>query len=236
MGIKRKHFDDASPTSVSSSGFVSTPDAQSPTRFPQGLDGSMDMEMDAEATPKTNSWDFSRAQRTKSSDWGLRTRKRVRDNRPDERVIQGTCLETTSMQPRSGANEHTENTVQKLFLAQRQPQTPIPSTQPDAPPLTVAKPQKSTLHSFWTISAPPVQSPIFSYHTPASQTRESGPRCEDCDACLDAEEGGMDIDMNMGGMEEEGAFACRQCERSVCGTCAVVGDVRRCLQCATHGY
>jgi hypothetical protein len=90
MGIKRKHFDDASPTSLSSSGFVSTPDAQSPTRFPQGLDGTVDMEMDADPTVRSNGWDFSRAQRTKSSDWGLRTRKRVRDNRPDERVIQGT--------------------------------------------------------------------------------------------------------------------------------------------------
>lgn len=96
MGIKRKHLDDASPTSISSSGFVSTPDAQSPTRFPQGLDGTADMDMDAEPTPRTGGWDFSRAQRTKSSDWGLRTRKRVRDNRPDERVIQGTQLSTTA--------------------------------------------------------------------------------------------------------------------------------------------
>ncbi|KAJ4406265.1 hypothetical protein N0V91_004719 [Didymella pomorum] len=185
MGVKRKHFDDASPTSISSSGFVSTPDTQSPTRFPQGLDGSMDMELDTETTSKTNGWDFSRAQRTKNSDWGLRTRKRVRDNRPDERVIQ-------------------ENTVQKLFLAQRQPHTPIPSIH-EAPPLTVTKPQKSTLHSFWTITVTPVQSPIFSYHTTASQSIESGPRCEDCDAQLDTEEG-MDIDMDMGGMDE-GAFA-----------------------------
>lgn len=46
----------------------------------------------------------------------------------------------------------------------------------------------------------------------------------------------MHVDMDMGGTDEEGAFACRECRRSVCGTCAVVGDVRRCLQCATHGY
>ncbi|KAF3034098.1 hypothetical protein E8E11_002778 [Didymella keratinophila] len=195
MGIKRKHFDDASPTSISSSGFVSTPDAQSPTRFPHGLDGSMDMEMDTEVTPKNNGWDFSRAQRTKSSDWGLRTRKRVRDNRPDERAIQ-------------------ENTVHKLFLAQRQPHTsPVSSSQPDAQAfLTVIKPQKSTLHSFWTITAPPVQTPMFSYHTPSSQTRESGPRCEDCDACLDLKEEGMDVDMDMGGMDES-TFACRECSK-----------------------
>lgn len=90
MGIKRKHFDDASPTSISSFGAVSTPEAQSPPRFPHGPDGSMDMEMDTDGPSKPAGWDFSRAQRTKSSDWGLRTHKRVRDNRPDERAIHGT--------------------------------------------------------------------------------------------------------------------------------------------------
>ncbi|KAF3045685.1 hypothetical protein E8E12_011215 [Didymella heteroderae] len=181
MGIKRKHFDDASPTSISSFGAVSTPEAQSPTRLPHGLDGSMDMEMDTEGTPKNNGWDFSRAQRTKSSDWGLRTRKRVRDNRPDERAIH-------------------ENTMHKLFLAQRQPHIfPVPSAQPHTQPaLTVTKPQKSTLHSFWNISAPPVQTQIFSYHTTQSPTGTQGPRCEDCDARLDMEEGGMDVDMDVG--------------------------------------
>ncbi|KAJ8118411.1 hypothetical protein OPT61_g618 [Boeremia exigua] len=92
MGIKRKHFDDASPASISSFGAVSTPDAQSPTHFSQATDGTMDMDMDTEVTPRTHSWDFSRAHRIKPSDWGNRTRKRVRDNRPDERAIHGALL------------------------------------------------------------------------------------------------------------------------------------------------
>lgn len=46
----------------------------------------------------------------------------------------------------------------------------------------------------------------------------------------------MDIDVDMSGMDEGGAFACGECGRNVCGTCAVVGDVRTCLQCATHRY
>lgn len=90
MGMKRKHIDEESPVSISSFGAVSTPDALSPTQCPQGMVGAMDMEMDTESLPRSNGWDFTRAHRTKSSDWGNRTRKRVRDNRPDERAIHGT--------------------------------------------------------------------------------------------------------------------------------------------------
>jgi hypothetical protein len=47
------------------------------------------MDMDAHTTSRSNGWDFASASRVKSSDWGNRTRKRVRDNRPDERAIHG---------------------------------------------------------------------------------------------------------------------------------------------------
>lgn len=92
MGTKRKHFDDASPASNSSFGTLSTPDAQSPTHFPHGANTSMDLDMDTDSTRKTNGWDFTSAHRVKASDWGNRTRKRVRDNRPDERAIHGRLL------------------------------------------------------------------------------------------------------------------------------------------------
>lgn len=87
MAFKRKRSDDDSPLSVSSySGAVSTPEAQSPTPFPQSFYGSMDVDVD---TTRSNGWDFASASRVKSSDWGNRTRKRFRDNRPDERSIHG---------------------------------------------------------------------------------------------------------------------------------------------------
>lgn len=86
MCSKRKRSDDASPMSISSFGTVSTPDAQSPTIYPQ-FDGAMDM--DGTSTPRSNAWDFASAHRVKNHDWGLRTRKRVRDNRPNERAIHG---------------------------------------------------------------------------------------------------------------------------------------------------
>ncbi|KAF3004205.1 hypothetical protein E8E13_006806 [Curvularia kusanoi] len=221
MGIKRKHFDDASPTSISSSGAVSTPDAQSPTHFPLGMDGSMDMDMDTQSNSRSNGWDFTRAHRVKPSDWGNRTRKRVRDNRPDERAVH-------------------ENTVHKLFLAQRQHPhaSPVPSDpQPSAQPaIAVSKPQKSTLHSFWNIAAPPVQAPVFSYQATHAPNGAHTLRCDDCDAQLEAEDEGMDIDVDMDSIEGTSSLACRKCGRNVCGRCAVVGDARHCLQCATHGY
>ena len=46
----------------------------------------------------------------------------------------------------------------------------------------------------------------------------------------------MDIDVDMDSAGSASPLACRDCGRNVCGRCAVVGDVRHCLQCATHGY
>jgi hypothetical protein len=87
MGFKRKRAADDSPLSISSFGAVATPESQSPMHFSRGYDGTM--AMDAHTTSRPNGWDFASASRVKSSDWGNRTRKRVRDNRPDERAIHG---------------------------------------------------------------------------------------------------------------------------------------------------
>jgi hypothetical protein len=83
MCSKRKRSVDDSP--LSSYGAFSTPEAQSPIPFPQTFHGSMDMDVDTCSRP--SGWDFASASRVKNTDWGHRTRKRVRDNRPDERSI-----------------------------------------------------------------------------------------------------------------------------------------------------
>lgn len=82
---KRKRSVDDSPLSVSSYGAFSTPEAQSPTPFPDSFHGSFQMDIDTGS--RHNGWDFASASRVKSGDWGNRTRKRVRDNRPDEESI-----------------------------------------------------------------------------------------------------------------------------------------------------
>lgn len=198
----------------------------------------MDMDFGSQAVPRSNGWDFTRAHRVKPSEWGNRTRKRVRDNRPDEHAIHGTetPLRQLTQQP---PDNHPENTMHKLFLAQRQNAhaSPIHSEPqpPTQPAITVSKPQKSTLHSFWNISAPPVQAPVFSYQATQHQHNAQGPRCDDCDSQLKAEEGDMDMDIDMNGSEGAWAWACHNCGRNVCGRCAVVSDARLCLSCATHG-
>lgn len=88
MGFKRKQSFDDSSFSVLSSGANSTPDAQSPICFSKAQDGMMDLDTNS----RSNAWDFASASRVKSSDWGNRTRKRMRDDRPDEHAIHGTLL------------------------------------------------------------------------------------------------------------------------------------------------
>jgi hypothetical protein len=135
-----------------------------------------------------------------------------------------------------------ENTLNMLFAAQRDhPEaSPIlsdalPANQPST--LVSSRPQKSTLHSFWKqLPAPPVQ-PIFSMPAQQDQAPSQLPRCEDCDTPLQSgrDEVDVDMDMDMGGAVEHTPFACNDCRRNVCGTCAVVSSTRHCLQCATSG-
>jgi hypothetical protein len=90
MASKRKRSDDDdSPLSTSSFGAFSTPEAQSPISFPHTFHNSMTV---PNATSRQSGWDFASAGRVKSSDWGNRTTKRFRDNRPDERAIHRTSL------------------------------------------------------------------------------------------------------------------------------------------------
>jgi hypothetical protein len=69
------------------------------------------------------------------------------------------------------------------------------------------------------------------------QPEQQIPRCEDCDTALHAEHDSMDVDvdMDMSGAVEGSPFACGDCGKQVCGTCAVVSTTRHCLQCAMSG-
>lgn len=221
MTIKRKRSeDDASPLSISSFGGLSTPETQSLSLF-SPYDGTVEMETDSAS--RSNPWNFANASRVKSSDWGHRTRKRFRDNRPDERSIH-------------------ENTLNKLFAAQHTipsaspiPTDTLPTTQSSCP---VIQQQKSTLHSFWKqLPAQPVRPLIFPIQPRQPQALPQLPQCDDCDAPLigDADGMDMDMDMDMGGAVESSPFACCDCGKKVCGTCAVAANRRMCLGCATRG-
>lgn len=111
MGFKRKRSVDESPVSVCSFAGFATPDAQSPAPTPNGYSGMMDV--DAPISRGTG-WDFSNLGRIKSSDWGLRTRKRVRDNRPDEHIIHG-MLSTLPVAIRKQINDPRNHHQQALL-------------------------------------------------------------------------------------------------------------------------
>ena len=85
MSCKRKRSVDESIVSACSFGSFATPEAQSPTPIASGYATNMEAPMS-----RGMGWDFSNLGRVKSGDWIQRTRKRVRDNRPDEHVIHGT--------------------------------------------------------------------------------------------------------------------------------------------------
>jgi hypothetical protein len=136
-----------------------------------------------------------------------RTRKRFRDNRPDENTMH-------------------EQTLEKLYQAQ-QPHA-IPQQTQACRPCTASTASKreasqASLHSFWALPHRPSLTQTFV--GPAAEDQRS--TCEDCDNVIVAD--GMEIDgMDMG-------YGCRRCSRTVCDTCAVVvpGEGRECLQCKT---
>ena len=90
MGFKRKHSTEDSSLSIASFRAFSISDTEPPTLFSKGsYDGGRNV--DFQTNPRSTAWDFASASRVKSGDWGNRTRKRVRDNKPDERAIHGVC-------------------------------------------------------------------------------------------------------------------------------------------------
>ncbi|KAF2102399.1 hypothetical protein NA57DRAFT_51980 [Rhizodiscina lignyota] len=204
MGLKRKRSDvNISPESISS--FASSRISVSPT--PGGND-EMAIDVPVKAQPHST-WEW---ERRSASPWEVnsRTRKRFRDNRPDETTLH-------------------ENTINKLFSAQREnPRaSPVPSHSSDISTSSIN--QKSTLHSFWSLPQPPRVSPSAAPHSTGFDNPNL-PRCEDCEAALGSSDG-MDVDMmdTDDGVDEH---QCQVCGRRVCDGCAVSMELRRCLGCA----
>ncbi|KAF1810359.1 hypothetical protein P152DRAFT_95942 [Eremomyces bilateralis CBS 781.70] len=135
-----------------------------------------------------------------STDSG-RTRKRFRDDRPDEATVH-------------------ENTINKLFDAQRQPEPPVPfftrlhnATRQELPSDPI---QRTNLHSFWSLPGTPHNMPTRPPHR--TSVMNEGVKCDDCDCFVPSSEA-----------EDS---QCSSCGRTVCSRCAVVRDMRSCLECA----
>ncbi|KAF2279367.1 uncharacterized protein EI97DRAFT_430447 [Westerdykella ornata] len=234
MGLKRKRSTDSSPISTSSSLASLSSDSHPQTPFPSAYPSAMDADSCSKTPFNFNVEWGARKSAWEAADLGCRTRKRWRDNRPDERVVH-------------------ETTLQKLFAAQRnqrQHHSPEPILPPSQAPVptTPAPVQRSTLHSFWNIGAPPVHPPSLMLpqhrHAQVAPSSWDAPRCAECDTSLlpsEGLDGAADVDMmDLGGIGSGGdgalaQFACGECGKNVCSMCAVVGETRCCLQCATSG-
>lgn len=160
-----------------------------------------------------------------------RTRKRYRDNRPEQEKVHGMLQFSSPYRPAESVVK--ENTLDKLFTAQRTRPHAAPILSQSAPltPLPPAQSQQSSLHSFWklpgTAEISPAQGGL------GAQRQECG-RCEDCDRVLEMDGDGMDFPM-MDVDVVAADHACSGCRRRVCGLCSVDRRGRVCLQCATAG-
>ncbi|EMC94555.1 hypothetical protein BAUCODRAFT_44270, partial [Baudoinia panamericana UAMH 10762] len=145
---------------------------------------------------------------------GSRTRKRHRDDRPEEGDVYAS-------------------TLKRLFDAQkRHPDaSPMPSSQSlPTPSAGHGTPQRSTLHSFWKLPSEPSRRDLDAMDVDDGAQRLvlESLRCEDCDRRLMDDEGGLIVESMI---EQETACVC--CRRRVCDTCSVSGDRRICLGCAS---
>lgn len=219
-----------------SSAAFSSPADMMTGSFPQWNDGSSRLPLffpqskPLDPTRSEPSREWKLQAETESPHLNSRTRKRYRDNRPNEEQVHGMCL-PHAMHDQGLIREIVASTMNKLFDAQREHPDAAPILSQSLPVRQQHALQKSTLHSFWQLPKhSSVMTPhIEPMHVLPSQSNTSGLVCDDCDRALISPDA-MDIDEAM--FEEE--TACRACGKHVCDTCAVAGDERKCLECATY--
>lgn len=166
-----------------------------------------------------------------------RTRKRHRDGRPDEKAIYGafqsSCVAwigAAHMAAFADFCRCAASTMSRLYEAQRNlPKAERVLSQPTNSVKLEEPVQRSTLHSFWKIGgAAPANTVPMSIDSAPSSSEEVRIRCEDCDGPLQQDDS-MDLDDDITVREN----ACSSCQRCVCDKCAVLGDARICLACAS---
>lgn len=255
MGQKRKASDSLSPSSIASPPSSFNNSAHTNLNAPPPLDSHI-YSPSNHASPHPSSTDND------PNHLNSRTRKRFRDNRPDENTIH-------------------QNTLSKLYSAQRQAsKTDAPdNTMPLPPSPTSSRPSLASQGSFPSASHTATsqgqkQKAQASLHAffggnsggsggdasqPAQSLLDGAPQsssptfaaCEDCSAplllllptsslpTLDTEMMDLDADhllpISSAGGGEGDVYSCAQCGKRVCDTCAVRGDWRMCLECANPG-
>ncbi|CZT20469.1 uncharacterized protein RCC_06329 [Ramularia collo-cygni] len=204
MALKRKRSSAtvSSPASISSS---ATKSASPPPLFFQQ---NPPIELSHEPT-----WSFPTYDDHPQQHLNSRTRKRYRNNRPDEEAVYAS-------------------TIEKLFAAQKQLTITSPVYSPPTtttPPSestesTELPPQRTTLHSFWRLQQAPLSSSSTMMDCAYDTNTSRETSCENDDS--------MDID---DGFVNEGT-SCQSCHRRVHGRYTAIGNLRVCLTCASSAY
>lgn len=177
-------------------------------------------------------WTFTPNRNHVSDHINFRTKKRLRDNRPDLQAVH-------------------QNTLAKLFGAQRQHPTPVLAEHPtithsvheydlNQPSLGPSEPAQRSLHSFFDIGQ--WQAPAKQISASERQRADvASNACEDCGNDLNQAASHKNHDtqmMDVGHIQQpflDEDYECAVCSRNVCDMCAVRGDRRICLECAMPG-
>lgn len=177
-------------------------------------------------------WTFAPSKNHVNDHINFRTKKRLRDNRPNLEAVH-------------------QNTLAKLFDAQRQHPTPVLDERSTGthsvqehdfhqPSLETTEPAQRSLHSFFSIGqwqAPAKKTSASVQH----RTVVASNACEDCGNNLNRIAGHDPHDtpmMDIGQIQQpflDEDYECAVCTRNICDTCAVRGDRRICLECAMPG-
>jgi hypothetical protein len=266
MGRKRKASDSLSPCPVSSSPSITSPahhNFHTPQPFPSQIHSNLNRTSRSgwsslepcSASGILHSSAYSSIDVNTPAHLNSRTRKRLRDNRPDEETIYQT-------------------TLSKLYAAQKHdaqpenqdhPTPPAPSPTPSQASLTnldsttsitnsttqQKEKGQASLHAFFGTGQPTSKHQNSTFRPPGQDPQSSTApaliptaSCEDCSAPLLSQPIGdvmadtemMDIDFDARtSPEEDDPFHCAICSKRACDTCAVRGDRRICLECANLG-
>jgi hypothetical protein len=234
MALKRKRSAielhaafDSSPQSTSSVTTSHFRASTSPTPCPQ-YPKPTGLQIDRSASPY-QAWVVGTP--NLSSELGSRTRKRHRDDKPDDGIVHRMYR---------GIKEITkklitliETTIEKLFAAQRRHPQPTPVLSE----AMITKHDRSmryrhqpTLHAFWD----PGHAFEYSAVNESMETIRDLElnRCAHCDNLLRSSPGAaMDVPLELDAPINE-MFGCHNCARLACDMCAVEMEHRVCLECA----
>lgn len=219
MALKRKR---SSPTISSPASVASDATTQSSSPPPFSYQQTRPIELSHKPT-----WSFPTYEDQPHQHLNSRTRKRYRNNRPDEQSVYGvSCWLGAVMNMSSLADvcRCAASTITKLYAAQKQltNTASICSSPPTTPPAEPEQlpPQRTTLHSFWRIPQPPPQTSMAMECQQDVDMSHDAPREDDVSQIDNA----MDIDET-----------CHSCQRWIRNS-RTVGNLRVCRTCADSGY